>query len=87
MYKVIETFTDLQDGNYKYKVGDVFPHQGAKVSESRIAYLSSKKTKRGKPVIEKVTEKVVEESQVEESVEEEPTEKPKQASKKRSNKK
>lgn len=32
-YRVIKYFTDLQDNGYAYKVGDLFPHKGFKVSE------------------------------------------------------
>ena len=56
MYKVISYFTDLQDFNHPYKVGDEFPRLGLKVSEDRLKELSSKKNKQGKPLIEKVTE-------------------------------
>lgn len=54
MYKVIHFFTDLQDNNYAYKVGDTFPHEGVVVSEQRLAELSSSKNKQEKPLIEKV---------------------------------
>ena len=52
MYKAIEHFTDLQDHDYEYQVGDTFPHKGiGEVSEQRIAELSESDNKRGKPVI------------------------------------
>ena len=35
-YKVIHYFTDLQDFNHPYKVGDSFPRLGLKVSEDRL---------------------------------------------------
>lgn len=54
MYKVIKYFTDLQDNNYKYHVGDEFPHKGTEVSEARLEELSSDKNRRHVPVIEKV---------------------------------
>lgn len=50
-YKVIHFFTDLQDFNHAYRVGDVFPRQGMKVSEERIAELLGNKNKQGKPLI------------------------------------
>ena len=56
MYKVIQYFTDLQDFNHPYKVGDVFPRLGMKVSEARLKELSSKNNKQGKPLIELVEE-------------------------------
>lgn len=51
-YKVINYFTDLQDFNHPYNVGDVFPRNGLKVSESRILELSTANNKQGKPLIE-----------------------------------
>ena len=57
MYKVIESFTDLQDNNYVYYVGDTFPHNGVDVDAGRIAELASAKNRRGVPLIEEVTEK------------------------------
>ena len=57
MYKVIKSFTDLQDNNYAYYVGDTFPHNGVEVGAERIAELASDKNRRGIPLIEEVTEK------------------------------
>lgn len=57
MYKVVSYFTDLKDKNRPYKVGDIYPRDGLEVSEERLAYLASSKTKRGFPVIQKVQEK------------------------------
>lgn len=54
MYKAIVFFKDLQDGNYEYNVGDVFPREGKKVTKKRIAELASDKNRRGMPVIEEV---------------------------------
>jgi len=54
MYKVIKYFTDLQDNNHAYKVGDVFPHDGMKVSEMRLKELSTDANRRHVPLIEKV---------------------------------
>lgn len=56
MYKVISYFTDLQDFNHPYKVGDEFPRLGLKVSDKRLEELASNKNKQGKPLIEKVEE-------------------------------
>ena len=53
-YKVIHYFTDLQDFNHPYKVGDIFPRLGMKVSEERLKELSSNKNKQKKPLIELV---------------------------------
>lgn len=56
MYKVISYFTDLQDFNHPYKVGDEFPRLGLKVSNKRLEELASNKNKQGKPLIKKVEE-------------------------------
>jgi len=54
MYRVIKFFTDLQDNNHAYKVGNVFPHDGMKVSEMRLKELSTDANRRHVPLIEKV---------------------------------
>ena len=55
-YRVIEYFTDLQDNNYAYNVGDVFPHVGMEVTPSRIAELAGSNNKRKMPLIERVAD-------------------------------
>ena len=57
MYRVIKSFTDLQDNNYAYYVGDTFPRNGVEVCAERIAELSSDKNLQGVPLIEEVAEK------------------------------
>ena len=57
MYKVIKSFTDLQDNNYVYYVGDTFPHNGVEVGAERVAELSSDKNLQGVPLIEEIAEK------------------------------
>ena len=57
MYRVIKSFTDLQDNNYAYYVGDTFPRNGVEVGSERIAELSSDKNLQGVPLIEEVAEK------------------------------
>ena len=57
MYKVIKSFTDLQDNNYAYYVGDTFPRNGVEVGAERIAELSSDKNLQGVPLIEEIVEK------------------------------
>ena len=57
MYKVIKSFTDLQDNNYAYSVGDTFPHNGVEAGAERVAELSSDKNLQGVPLIEEVVEK------------------------------
>lgn len=54
MYKVIKMFTDLQDDNYKYEVGDIYPRKDLEVTDERIKELSSKNNKQGVPLIKKV---------------------------------
>lgn len=51
MYTVIKHFTDLQDKNHPYYVGDDFPREGLKVTKERIAELSSSNNKRREPLI------------------------------------
>lgn len=55
-YKVIVYFTDLQDDNHPYQVGDVFPRKGKRVTKKRIAELASNANRRGMPLIEEVPE-------------------------------
>lgn len=57
MYKVIKSFTDLQDNNYAYYVGNTFPHNGVEVGAGRIAELASNKNRLGVPLIEEIVEK------------------------------
>ncbi len=56
MYKVIKYFTDLQDNDHAYGVGDTFPRQGVTASEERIAELAGSNNKQGQPLIELVKE-------------------------------
>lgn len=56
MFKVIKFFTDLQDNNHPYQVGDIFPRPDMIVSKERIAELSSSKNARGVPLIEEIKE-------------------------------
>ena len=60
MYKVIKSFTDLQDSNYKYDVGDTYPRKGLNVLQSRINELASDKNLQKTPLIEEIPEKVEE---------------------------
>lgn len=66
MYEVITSFTDLKDNNYKYQVGDKFPHDGIEVSKERIEELLTDKNRRHKPMITEVVEKKAEEAKTEE---------------------
>ena len=59
MYKVIKMFTDLQDNNYKYEIGDEYPRLGLNPSISRFKELSSKFNKQGTPLIKEIEENKV----------------------------
>ena len=67
MYKVIKAFHDLQDSQktkngkiyHEYKVGDVFPRNGLKVSDERIKELAGSANKRGVPLINLVDDQKV----------------------------
>lgn len=51
MYKVIVYFEDLQDKNYPYNKGDMYPRKGLKPSAERIEELATAKNLRGIPLI------------------------------------
>ena len=55
-YKVIKAFTDMQDGNFAYQVGDEFPRKNFSVLPSRINELASSKNRQGVPLIEEIPE-------------------------------
>lgn len=57
-YKVIEYFTDLQDDNHAYNVGDTFPRKDLTVSEERLTELSTENNRQNKPLIERVEEQI-----------------------------
>lgn len=52
MYRVVKFFTDLQDGDHPYHVGDIFPRDGVEVTEDRIKELSGRNNRQGVPLIE-----------------------------------
>lgn len=56
MYRVIKYFTDLQDSNHAYNVGDEFPRQGMRVKAERFAELASAENRQKTPLIELVDE-------------------------------
>ena len=58
MYKVIHYFTDLQDFNHPYDVGDTFPRPGVSVTEERLKELSGNNNKQKKPLIKCTENKV-----------------------------
>lgn len=61
MYKVIKHFTDMQDNNHPYNVGDEYPRKGFSVLQSRLNALASADNRQGCPLIEEVEEPKVEE--------------------------
>lgn len=56
-YKVIAYFEDLQDNNYPYNVGDVFPRENKTATKERIEELATTQNRQKKPLIKKVEEK------------------------------
>ena len=56
-YKVIAYFEDLQDNNYPYNVGDVFPRENKTATKERIKELATTQNRQKKPLIKKVEEK------------------------------
>lgn len=72
MCKVIKKFTDLQDGNHVYNVGDVYPREGYTPSEERIAELASDNNKQGVPLIEVPASAEVDAEEAVEETEEKP---------------
>ena len=54
MYKVIKRFTDMQDNNFAYQVGDEYPRKGMSVLPSRIRELATDKNRQGVPLIEEI---------------------------------
>ena len=53
MHKVVKAFTDMQDENHVYNVGDDYPRKGATVTDERIAELSGNHNRVGCPLIVK----------------------------------
>lgn len=56
MYKVIVSFTDLQDNNYRYRVNDTYPRKGFDVLPSRLKELSTTANRRGIALIKEIEE-------------------------------
>ena len=56
MFRVIKHFTDMQDNNFAYEIGDTFPRKGMSVLPSRIKELASDKNRQGCPLIEEIPE-------------------------------
>lgn len=53
---IYEKFKDLEDSNYIYKKGDIYPREGLEPTKKRIKELASNKNKIGEPLIQKVEE-------------------------------
>lgn len=56
MYKVIVSFNDLQDNNYRYNVNDTYPRKGFDVLPSRLKELSTTANRRGIALIKEIEE-------------------------------
>ena len=54
MFRVIKHFTDMQDNNFAYEIGDTFPRKGLNVLPSRIRELASDENRQGCPLIEEI---------------------------------
>ena len=67
-YRVIKHFTDLQDKNHVYNVGDIFPRKGLKVLASRYKELATTNNRRHEILIEEIEEEKAE-TKVEETEE------------------
>lgn len=61
MYKVIKCFTDLQDDNYPYVLGDKYPRDGLEVSNERIIELATVDNKQNTQLITFVEDEDVKE--------------------------
>lgn len=60
MYRVVHIFYDMEDKNkHVYRVNDIFPHDGRKISKKRLEELTSTKNKIGEVLIELVDEDVL----------------------------
>lgn len=82
MYRVIVYFTDLQDGNHPYNVGDIYPREGVNPTEARCNELASTSNLRKMPLIERIKGESVEVRGSDKSELIEETEKPKRKPKK-----
>lgn len=55
MYEVIKYFTDLEDDNFAYHVGDTYPREGKEVTMERInALLSGNNKRNAKFIVEQI---------------------------------
>lgn len=51
---IYERFKDLEDNDYIYRKGDIYPREGLEPTKERIKELSTKKNKIGEILIKKV---------------------------------
>lgn len=56
-YEVIHFFTDLEDSNHAYNVGDEYPRDGITPKKDRIKTLMSRDNLQGKPLIKAIFSK------------------------------
>ena len=59
-YEVIHDFKDLEDNNYVYLKGDIYPREGLEPTKKRIKELSTDKNKIGKVLIQKIEQEETE---------------------------
>lgn len=86
MYKVIRYFTDLQDNDYMYREGDIYPREGLTPTKERIVELSTNRNLQGVPLIKEIKEPVeTTENDVETVEETVETEKPKKRYRRKAN--
>ena len=83
-YRVIETFSDMTDGGYTYKAGDLYPRIGYAPTEKRIKELGTGANALGRKLIAVYAEKPVKKADPVKA--EEPTAEVVSAPKKRSKK-
>ncbi len=55
-YEVIQYFTDLQDNDYEYNVGDIFPRKRLRVTDERLRELSTDENRQRVPLIKPISE-------------------------------
>ena len=69
-YRVVRYFEDLQDNNFAYHAGEIFPREGKDVSVDRINELATDRTKQNTILIVKEDDEVEEVKADEQAVEE-----------------
>ncbi|MCD8851642.1 Rho termination factor N-terminal domain-containing protein [Staphylococcus xylosus] len=55
-YEVIKYFIDLQDNDYEYNVGDIFPRKRLRVTDERLRELSTDENRQRVPLIKPISE-------------------------------